>query len=385
MEAQHCILAGWLFDGSGTEARKNAYLKVNDGVIVETGSIMQLSEAERTMAIDFLHGTIMPPLVDCSVRLAESGAVPAADGRVSRWQESSEALVARHCVFCHTHGVLAVGDCSELPGRDGSDRGGQAENLVWKRHAAVLSSMAGGTYATVKAKSDDYLKIVHGSFDQLWQQNEKDLTGGDSVTLRRLIKENSGGVNPVVVAANGSQAIKDALDAGCVAVEEGFFMEEEQLHRMAEKGIVWIPSLIKAKTALELSLAASKPVIARALKHQQRMVTLARDIGVRLAVGTGAGTPGILHGESVALEIKLLLQAGYPLAEALQCASANGSDLFGFKEIGRLQKGRRANFIVSRGKVQQLPRKLGYLEAVFLDGEPSPFYRKNPVKHVFKS
>jgi len=32
--------------------------------------------------------------------------------------------------------------------------------------------------------------------------------------------------------------------------------------------------------------------------------------------------------------------------------------------------------------VQQLPRKLSYLEGIYIDGMPSPAYRKNPVKVV---
>lgn len=385
MEAQHCIMAGWLFDGSGAEARKNAYLKINDGVIVETGSITQLSSAERNRAIDFLYGTILPPLVDCSVRLACSGAVHTDGERGFRQQETVETLIERHSGFCHAHGVLAVGDSSEpVAEGEGLDRDSGMKKLLWKRGAMVLESMAGGTHESDGRKGDEFVKIVHCSLDR-YSRQQGDSAGGDPVILQRLIEANCEGSHPVVVVANGSQAVNEALDAGCNAVEEGYFLEEESLRRMAEKDIVWIPSLIKAKVALEMSTAAERPMIDKALNNQRRLVGRARDIGVRIAVGTGAGTPGILHGESVAAEIKLLLKAGYPLAEALQCATVVGADLLGFPEIGRLQKGKRANFIVSRGTRQQLPRKLGYLEAVFLDGTPSPFYRKNPVKHVFKS
>lgn len=387
MEAQHCILAGWLFDGSGKEAQKNVYLKVNDGVIIETGSIEQLSPAARNMAIDFLHGTILPPLVDCSVRLACSGAVPTGGGKGSRQQERRETLIERHSGFCHAHGVLAVGDSGEPVIKvDGQEKDSQTKTLLWKREATVLAStsMAGDIYDGKRIKGDGYLKIVHCSLDQYVRQRGGGSAGGDPVILQQLIKENREGSHPVVVMANGRQAVNEALDAGCEAIEEGFFLEEEQLRRMAEKDIVWFPSLIKAKTALETSTTTERPVIAEALKNQQHLLAYARDVGVRIAVGTGAGTAGILHGESVAAEIKLLLKAGLPLAEALQCATSVGADLFGFRELGRLEKGKRANFIVSRGTIRQLPRKLGYLEAVFLDGMPSPFYRKNPVKHVFK-
>ncbi|MDH4331615.1 MAG: hypothetical protein OEV89_03465 [Desulfobulbaceae bacterium] len=43
-------------------------------------------------------------------------------------------------------------------------------------------------------------------------------------------------------------------------------------------------------------------------------------------------------------------------------------------------RGRKATFLISRGTVQQLPRKLSYLEGIYVDGAPSSTYRKNPVK-----
>jgi hypothetical protein len=49
------------------------------------------------------------------------------------------------------------------------------------------------------------------------------------------------------------------------------------------------------------------------------------------------------------------------------------------KELGQLTVGRKATFLITRGTVQQLPRKLSYLEAIYVDGIPSIAYRKNPV------
>ena len=50
------------------------------------------------------------------------------------------------------------------------------------------------------------------------------------------------------------------------------------------------------------------------------------------------------------------------------------------EKLGPLTVGRKATFLITRGTVQQLPRKLSYLEGVYVDGVPSTTYRKNPVK-----
>ncbi|HFQ90146.1 MAG TPA: hypothetical protein ENK27_08705, partial [Desulfobulbus sp.] len=112
------------------------------------------------------------------------------------------------------------------------------------------------------------------------------------------------------------------------------------------------------------------------LAGQLAQLRLARKLGVRTAVGTGAGGVGILHGESMVEEMKLFLRAGYTLEETIRCASEHGARFFGMDGLGMLAPGRRATFLAVRGTVKQLPRKLSYLEDIYIDGRPSTAYRK---------
>jgi len=81
-------------------------------------------------------------------------------------------------------------------------------------------------------------------------------------------------------------------------------------------------------------------------------------------------------------EMKLFRKAGYSFAETVQCATSNGAALLGIDDFGKIANGNTANFLVARGAPAQLPRKLSYLEAIYLQGEPSKLYQKNPVKHI---
>ena len=101
---------------------------------------------------------------------------------------------------------------------------------------------------------------------------------------------------------------------------------------------------------------------------------------MKTAVGTGAGSVGILHGESMVEEMKLFIKAGYSLEETIRCASENGARFFGMEKLGALRVGRKAIFLIARGTVKQLPRKLAYLEGIYVNGKPCTTYRKNPVK-----
>ncbi len=110
------------------------------------------------------------------------------------------------------------------------------------------------------------------------------------------------------------------------------------------------------------------------LNKQLEQLRSARKLGVTTAMGTGAGSIGILHGESMAEEIKLFLKAGYSLEEAICSASENGARFFKMEKLGLLTVGQQATFLIA----SQLPRKLSYLEGIYVDGTPSNTYNKNP-------
>jgi len=203
-----------------------------------------------------------------------------------------------------------------------------------------------------------------------------------------------------VVVANGAQQVAEALAAGCDAIEQGYNMGEDNLRTMAEQGVLWIPSVLRAKNGLDGAssggdvccrfstryVAPGKPVPGaeafwqKTLAEQLAQLRSARELGVKTAVGTGAGSVGILHGESMAEEMKLFLKGGYRLEETIRCGSENGAEFFGMEKLGILAVGRKATFLIARGTAQQLPRKLSYLESIYVDGAPSSAYRKNPVK-----
>ena len=68
-------------------------------------------------------------------------------------------------------------------------------------------------------------------------------------------------------------------------------------------------------------------------------------------------------------EIKLLIQAGYSINEAIRCATANGARLLDIdSKIGFIAKGSPANFIVTRGTTVQLPANLSNIEAIYING-----------------
>ncbi len=379
------IKAGSFIDGSGADVRKNVLLAVKDTVVTAIGAAADPTGKDPAVMDDFSHCVILPALVDCSVSLlrspsVESGmAVSSEEGGLA----ARAAMVARHIGDCHAHGVQGVAAADDRA------------DLLAGYHAAMTQGCVIAIRTAGSPADGDFLRIDYSG-------NIEDETVPDPRFEREVLYRilQGRGEQKAVVVANGRQQVAEALAAGCDAVEQGYGMGEENLRQMADRGVLWIPSVLRAKNALDGSagggsvccrfshryVAPGKPLPGaeafwkKMLAEQLAQLRLARKLGVTTAVGTGAGSVGILHGESMVEEMKLFMKAGYSLVETIRCASANGAEFFGLENLGRLNVGRQATFLIARGSVKQLPRKLSYLEGIYIDGAPSATYRKNPLR-----
>jgi imidazolonepropionase-like amidohydrolase len=71
------------------------------------------------------------------------------------------------------------------------------------------------------------------------------------------------------------------------------------------------------------------------------------EAGVPIAVGTNGGNVGTLQGPSFHRELRMLAEAGIPLADVLVAATRNGALALGLAaERGTLQAGKAADFVV---------------------------------------
>jgi len=396
MNGTRFIVAGWFIDGSGADVRRNVFLAVQDGIITAIGSAADLPRNDRAAIDDFTHCTILPALVDCSVSLSRS---PSVDSEVRLSAEKAglaqkAAMLERHILDCHAHGVQGVADSDDMTGLVERYQEGMAQKSIIDIRTSGRLYRSRQDCAAGNPAGGDFLKIGYSGNIEDEEAPHPRLNHED---LCRLL-QNRGGKKAVVVA-NGRQQVKEALEAGCDAIEQGYLMGEDNLRKMAKKNVLWIPSVLRAKNALDgagtggdvccrFSLrytAPGKPIPGaeafwkKRLAEQLTQLRFARKLGVTTAVGTGAGSVGILHGESMVEEMKLLIKAGYSLEETIRCASENGAGFFGMEKLGTLTVGRQATFLIARGTVQQLPRKLSYLEGIYVNGAPSTTYHKNPV------
>lgn len=336
--------------------------------------------------IDLSLCTIFPALIDSHVHLVMSGAM---EPPIRQAQLNSVYADRRKTISAHLRQHLS---CGVLAVRDGGDHNG--DTLRFKldsdNHPLPLVRIASpgrarhapGRYGKLigipvekgktlvqsvfgKHSQRDHLKLVNSGLNSLTQFGVESLPQFDEHSLAMAMSTARKHGQFSMVHANGHLPVKMAVDAGCNSIEHGFFMGRENMLRMTDRGVVWVPTAVTMKAYgdyLKSQGHRSDPSFAEVsrknLEHQLEQISTARQLGMTLALGTDAGSPGVHHGLSVKEELKLFVAAGFSVAQAIRCASRNGALLMGLSDRGELTPGMRADFMAVQAPPDRVPEEL---------------------------
>jgi imidazolonepropionase-like amidohydrolase len=341
----------------------------------------------------------MPTLVDAHVHLTMCGDLdPTVRAKqLASTYEEAQAVIREHLGDHLAHGITAV--------RDGGDHGGHALRYALNHHnrshmpitiaAAGKAWHAPGRYGRLIgrppdagqsladaigdiAEMGDLVKLVNSGLNSLTRYGAQTRPQFDLKEFRAGIAAAHSRGLKTMVHANGILPVGLSLDAGCDSIEHGFFMGAANLAKMAAGGAVWVPTAVTMQAyrdALLPKKGTPEPVPQEALvsgmnrDHQLRQLALAKSLGVRVAVGTDAGSPGVHHGNAIIAELRLMMKAGYNLTEAIQAACRQGALLLNLGDRGLLKPRMRADFIAVKGSPDQLPESLGAIGWLFLKGQ----------------
>ena len=166
-----------------------------------------------------------------------------------------------------------------------------------------------------------------------------------------IVGEASRASRHVSAHAHGAEGIKNAAEAGCASVEHGTFMDEEAARLLVKRGVFWVPTMKALDDMRSKGVAHGMPEFAvkkarEAEEAIEETWKLALKHGVRVAMGTDAGTPFNFHGDN-AREVELYVRYGMKPAEALATATTNAAELLGKKgEVGTIARGAHADLLV---------------------------------------
>lgn len=155
---------------------------------------------------------------------------------------------------------------------------------------------------------------------------------------------------PTAAHCHGAEGIKNAVRAGITSVEHGSFMDAEAAELMAEHGTFWVPTASALHGICDAPADAGIPDWAvekgRAAESvYQDAWDHALDAGVRIAMGTDAGTPLNRHAD-IPRELERMTDYGLSTERALAAATVEAADLLGLEDVGRVADGYRADLVV---------------------------------------
>ena len=390
------IFAGWLIDGSGGPIQKNILIHIKEGLIrsMEPAPPIKISGPDRrnTKILDLSHCTVMPGMIDCHVHLSMSGTV---DQRVRQNQLKASYGKLEDTISAHLHQHLAHGIVAV---RDGGDKNGHA--LQYKRihygaeKTSILLHTAGwawyreGRYGRLLGRAlspnnslaeaitndknkIDHIKVVNSGINSLKQFGLETPPQFHLEEMKMAVGAAHRRGLPVMVHANGHLPVKIALDSGCHSVEHGFFMGRENLDKMAEGGVTWVPTAGTMKAYADSSRPETpeSEIARKTLDHQLEQITEAARLKVVMALGTDAGSPGVHHGRGAIDELKMFLATGLSIPETVRCATLNGAKLLRLDRLGLLAPDMEATCIALKGEPDRLPESLNEIELVLIKGK----------------
>lgn len=382
------VRVGWLVDGCGGAARRDICLGVQAGRIDAVAPFHE----EHQPVVDLSRATVLPALMDAHVHLVFSGTqdAQARQAQLAFTPDESRAAIRAHLSTHRRCGVTAV--------RDGGDRGGitlefgrlssnppgsdavvRATGPAWHapgRYGAMIGRAlpAGSVPEEVlmpHLAHCDHLKLIQSGLNSIDRFGHQGPPQFNPEALKAMVSAAHRAGRPVMVHANGDAAVRMAIEAGCDSIEHGYFMGAQNLRRMADRAIAWVPTIIPmaALAHAEGLTSSQREVARRTVDHQLDQVRQACAWGVRIVLGTDAGSLGVDHGLAVRRELRLLVSAGLRMEEAVRCGTGHAARLLGFDDRGELIPGRRADFIAVTGPPERLADGLAKIDTMCLAGQ----------------
>jgi imidazolonepropionase-like amidohydrolase len=174
--------------------------------------------------------------------------------------------------------------------------------------------------------------------------------------LRAAVEVARDNYKPVAAHAHAREGIVNAVEAGVDSIEHCTFADDDALALIARTGTYVVPTICAGEL-----LVRDKAVVDAMPEHlRRRMVEFndlhlatirrAHELGVRIAMGTDAGTPGNHHGLNAHECVFMASQCGLSPAASVRTATANAAALLRRQDdLGTLEEGKLADVIACTG------------------------------------
>ncbi|MDB6027495.1 MAG: amidohydrolase [Verrucomicrobiales bacterium] len=249
-------------------------------------------------------------------------------------------------------------------GRYGSFMGDPLENFP-SAHACVESR--------VKAGADRIKLIPTGiiNFKQGAVTTEPQMTTQE---ISELVAAAKSFGKQTFAHASGDAGIERVIEGGADSVEHGFFVREDQLARMRDRQIAWVPTFAPVQEQVDHAdiMGWDATIISnlqRILDQHAASLVKAHEMGVQIIAGSDAGSVGVAHATGFLRELELMEAAGVPSWAVINSATGNSANRLGYKEkFGCIKSGYQSRFILTQHSPLERVANLARPKQVIFDG-----------------
>ncbi len=167
----------------------------------------------------------------------------------------------------------------------------------------------------------------------------------EELTLMQEVTASSG--RPLVAHAATEEGMRRAILAGVETIEHGDGATEEIFRMMADRGVVWYPTLaaVEAISGYGGWRKGQDPDPPR-IALKKRIFRQAMALGVSIGMGGDVGV--YPHGEN-AWEMELMVEYGMSELEVLRATTSLNADTFHLDDRGRIAAGLMADLVAVEG------------------------------------
>jgi imidazolonepropionase-like amidohydrolase len=364
-----------LFDGKSNKIQKNVSVVVDE----KSGKIQAVTQAAYVAAakkID-LHGKFMlPGLINAHTHIMLDPHTNNLD-HLSETEVTFNAL--KNLKLLLASGVTAIRDCGcafntdiklarlQTAGKlDGPKIIASGRPMtITGGHADFVEGLDGSTtWGHIVDSPDEMRKSVREQF-KLGAKNIKVMATGGVMSATDQIDDTELTFEEIKVAveeahskhmtvashAQGNRGIQLSLEAGVDSIEHGIYLDEQQADFMKKNNVYLVPTLNAPVCIAKYGVDKLPDYMLR--KNDQvkddffRNVAQAITKGVKIAVGTDAGTPFNTFEEGTWNEVELLHSLGASNAEALKGATSYAANLLRISDdYGTIEAGKTADFLI---------------------------------------
>jgi imidazolonepropionase-like amidohydrolase len=363
-----------LIDGTGARPKDGAALVIEDGRIVAVPDSWDESGGEGIEVIDLKGRTLLPGLINAHIHIMmDAGPDPLT--KMKREEIPAYVLEgAKRGEQILRAGITTARDLggfefAELALRDAFASG----EFLGPRLlcAGKVITMTGGHGWHVGFETDGPDEVRKATRENLKRGVDciKMMATGGVLTpgvepgaaqlgeeeLRAGVEEAHKASKRTASHAQGTEGIKNAIRAGIDTIEHGIFLDDEAIEMMAQRGVVFVPTLAAPYRIVEAGAEKGIPDYAlrkslRSMDAHRRSFEQAMNAGVTIAAGNDGGTP-FNPSHDLVTEIRLMTEYGMGVLGAIRAATYGSAVALGLvEETGTLQKGKWADcFVLEEG------------------------------------